>query len=139
MHTRKKYSEPYLVNKSNRLFATASAHQGFLMVSPVILATLTVCLLPDLDLASTPSHMSPPNMVSSHNITKQKPQINKKDHEQTKSPANPTKQQRQLYIQATRSTRKYPGRVWGRSRGPGEYIREWKQISISQWVSSILE
>ena len=52
----KEISSHYLVNKSNRLLASPSAHQGSLSVSPVILASATACLPPDVDLASTPPH-----------------------------------------------------------------------------------
>lgn len=39
---------PCLVNKSNGPFATASAYQRLLSDSPFILASATVCIIPDL-------------------------------------------------------------------------------------------
>ena len=51
MYIRKKYSSPYLVNKSKQLRATASCRYGSFSVSPVTLVALTANILPDLDLA----------------------------------------------------------------------------------------
>ena len=65
MHIRRKYSQPYLVNKSSRLLATASARQGFFSVLPVTLVSATACLIQDLDLPSTP----PKYLISNFSTT----------------------------------------------------------------------